>query len=57
MNVQALSDQALLHHYLSGDRCAISLLIENLRRQVRDFFIMMIKIQEVADVYYQETFI
>ena len=28
MNVQVLSDQVLLNHYLSGDRSAISKLIE-----------------------------
>ena len=34
MNVQVLSDQVLLNHYLSGDRSAISKLIERHSRRV-----------------------
>ena len=37
MNVQVLSDQVLLNHYLSGDRSAISKLIERHSRRVRDY--------------------
>lgn len=57
MNVQALSDQALLHHYLSGDRSAISQLIERHSRRVRDYINMMVKDRDVAEDIFQETFI
>lgn len=57
MNVQVLSDQVLLNHYLSGDREAISVLIERHRRRVRDYIGMMVKDDDVADDIFQETFI
>ena len=57
MNAQVLSDQALLTHYLSGDRSAISKLIERHSRRVRDYINMMVKDRDVADDIYQETFI
>ena len=37
MNVQVVSDQKLLNCYLSGDRNAISQLIERHSRRVRDY--------------------
>lgn len=57
MNVQVLSDQVLLNHYLSGDRSAISTLIECHSRRVRDYIGMMVKDRDVADDIFQETFI
>ena len=58
MNVQVLSDQVLLNHYLSGDRSAISKLIERHSRRVRDYIHMMVKDRDVADdSIFQETFI
>lgn len=57
MNVQVLSDQVLLNHYLSGDRSAISQLIERHSRRVRDYIRMMVKDHDVADDIFQETFI
>ena len=57
MNVQVLSDQVLLNHYLSGDRSAISTLIERHSRRVRDYIGMMVKDRDVADDIFQETFI
>lgn len=57
MNVQVLSDQVLLNHYLSGDRSAISKLIERHSRRVRDYINMMVKDRDVADDIFQETFI
>ena len=57
MNVQVLSDQALLNHYLSGDRSAISKLIERHSRRVRDYINMMVKDRDLADDIFQETFI
>ena len=57
MNVQVLSDQVLLNHYLSGDRSAISQLIERDSRRVKDYIHMMVKDRDVADDIFQETFI
>ena len=57
MNVQALSDQVLLNHYLSGDQGAISKLIERHSRRVRDYINMMVKDRDVAEDIFQETFI
>ena len=56
MNVQVLSDQVLLNHYLSGDQSAISKLIERHSRRVRDYINMMVKDRDVADDIFQETF-
>ena len=55
MNVQVLSDQVLLNHYLSGDRSAISQLIERHSRRVKDYIHMMVKDRDVADDIFQET--
>ena len=57
MNVQVLSDQVLLNHYLSGDRSAISNLIDRHSRRVKDYIHMMVKDCDVADDIFQETFI
>ena len=57
MNTQVLSDRVLLNRYLSGDRGAISLLIERHTPRVRDYIRMMVKDRDVADDIMQETFI
>ena len=57
MNAQLLSDQVLLNRYLSGDRDAISLLIDRHSARVRDYIRMMVKDRDVADDIFQETFI
>ncbi|MDE6624055.1 MAG: sigma-70 family RNA polymerase sigma factor [Alistipes sp.] len=57
MNAQVSSDQTLLKHYLSGDRNAISRLIERHSRRVRDYINMMVKDRDVAEDIFQETFI
>ena len=57
MNVNMLSDRALLNNYLSGDRSAISELIERHSRRVRNYIGMMVKDDAVADDIFQETFI
>ena len=56
MNVQVVSDQKLLNCYLSGDRNAISQLIERHSRRVRDYIQMMVKDGDVADDIFQEKF-
>lgn len=57
MNVQALSDRVLLARYLSGDRSAVSELIERHSRRVRDYIRMMVKDRDVAEDIFQETFV
>lgn len=57
MTRSALSDQQLLCAYLSGDKNAISILIERHAKRVRDYIRMMVKNNEIADDIYQETFI
>ncbi len=52
-----LSDQVLLNHYLSGDRTAISQLIERHSRRVRDYINLMVKDRDLAEDLFQETFI
>ena len=52
-----LSDQQLLNSYLSGDKSAISKLIEKHRKRILDYIIMMVKDRDVADDIFQETFI
>lgn len=57
MNTQVLSDKVLLNNYLSGDRGAISQLIDRHTLKVRDYIRMMVKDRDVADDILQETFI
>ena len=52
-----LSDRVLLNNYLSGDRSAISELIERHSRRVRSYIGMMVKDNDVADDIFQDTFI
>ena len=56
-NVNVLSDRALLNNYLSGDRSAISELIERHSQRVRNYIGMMVKDDDIADDIFQETFI
>lgn len=57
MNVRPLSDSALLNEYLSGNKDAISQLIESHRKKVFDYVMMMVKDGDIADDIVQETFI
>ena len=57
MNTQLLSDQVLLNRYLSGDRGAISQLIDRHSNRVRDYIRMMVKDADLADDILQETLI
>lgn len=57
MNVQVLSDKALLNHYMNGDANAMSDLIERHSRRVRDYISMMVKNRDIAEDIFQETFI
>ena len=56
MNVQS-TDRVLLESYLSGNKSAISQLIERHSRRVRDYIRMMIKDRDAAEDIFQETFI
>ena len=57
MKRQAMSDQVLLNQYLSGDRGAISQLIDRHSNRVRDYIRMMVKDHDLADDILQDTFI
>ena len=57
MNTQVLSDQVLLNRYLSGDRDAISQLIDKYSARVRDYIRMMVKDRDRADDILQDTLI
>ena len=57
MNADVLSDKMLLNSYLSGDRSAISQLIERHSRRVLDYIKMMVKDNDAAKDIMQETFI
>ena len=57
MNVTVLSDRVLLNNYLSGDRSAISELIERHSQRVRNYIGMMVKDDDIANDIFQETFI
>ncbi|MFR9661484.1 MAG: sigma factor, partial [Rikenellaceae bacterium] len=57
MDVQPLSDNLLLSRYLSGDKSAISQLIERHTPRVRSYLRMMTKDVDLADDIFQETFI
>ncbi len=57
MNVQVVSDQVLLNRYLTGNRSAISQLIERHSPRVKDYIRMMVKDDELAEDIFQETFI
>ena len=57
MNAEVLSDKMLLNSYLSGNRSAISQLIERHSRRVLDYIKMMVRDSDVAKDIMQETFI
>ena len=57
MNVQVWSDSALLERYRSGDRNALSQLIERHSPRVRNYIRMMVKDRDLAEDLFQETFI
>ena len=57
MNVEVLSDKMLLNSYLSGNRSAISQLIERHSRRVLDYIKLMVKDSDTAKDIMQETFI
>ena len=57
MKRQAMSDQVLLNQYLSGDRGAISQLIDRHSNRVRDYIRMMVKDHDLADDILQDTLI
>ena len=56
-NVSMLSDRVLLNNYLSGDRSAISELIERHSQRVRSYIGMMVRDNDIANDIFQETFI
>ncbi|MCL2560720.1 MAG: sigma-70 family RNA polymerase sigma factor [Rikenellaceae bacterium] len=57
MNLKSHSDQALIGSYISGNKEAISILIERHRKRIVDYIYMMVKDRDVADDISQETLI
>ncbi len=57
MNVQVMSDQVLLTRYLSGNRSAMSQLIERHSRRVKEYIRVMVKDDDLTEDIFQETFI
>ncbi len=57
MNMQVLNDSALIRQYQSGDRNAISQLIERHSRRVRNYIWMLVKDHDLTEDIFQETFI
>ncbi len=57
MNVRTLSDQQLLNNFFSGNKEAISDLIERHRKRIWDYIHMMVKDRDAADDIFQNTLI
>jgi RNA polymerase sigma-70 factor (ECF subfamily) len=57
MNTEVLSDQILLNRYISGERGAISQLLDRHSNRVRDYIRMMVKDRDRADDILQDTLI
>lgn len=57
MNTEVLSDQILLNRYISGERGAISQLIDRHSNRIRDYIRMMVKDRDRADDILQDTLI
>lgn len=57
MKAVTISDQVLLTSYMSGDKSAISTLIERHRRKVYNYILLLVKNPYTADDLFQETFI
>ncbi len=57
MKMQVLNDSALIRQYQSGDRNAISQLIERHSRRVRNYIRMLVKDHDLTEDIFQETFI
>ncbi len=57
MNTNVLSDQTLLSRYISGERGAISQLIDRHSSRVRDYIRMMVKDSDRAEDILQDTLI
>lgn len=57
MNLKSRSDQILLDEYLSGNKEAVSILIERHRKRIADYIYMMVKNHDVANDIFQETII
>ena len=57
MNTEVLSDQILLNRYISGERGAISQLLDRHSNRIRDYIRMMVKDRDRADDILQDTLI
>jgi RNA polymerase sigma-70 factor (ECF subfamily) len=57
METGKMSDSKLVGMYLTGDKSAISSLIERHKRRITDYIAMMVKDRAIADDIFQETVI
>jgi RNA polymerase sigma-70 factor (ECF subfamily) len=57
MKQKQLNDQELLKNFLSGNKDALSPLLERNRRRVFDYINMIVKDRDVADDILQDTFV
>lgn len=57
MKTQLISDQELIHEYLSGNHSSIEKLIRRHQNRVYAYIIMVVKEKSLADDIFQDTFI
>jgi RNA polymerase sigma factor (sigma-70 family) len=57
MKTQSLTDQELIHEYLSGNHSSIERLIRRHQNRVYAYIIMVVKEKSLADDIFQDTFI
>lgn len=57
MNAQSISDQVLIHRYLSGNESCLEQLITRHKTKVFSYIFMVVKDKQHADDIFQDTFI
>lgn len=57
MSIKAISDQELIHRYLSGDESSLEQLIYRHKNKVFSYILMVVKNKPHADDIFQDTFI
>jgi RNA polymerase sigma-70 factor (ECF subfamily) len=57
MNVQAISDQELIHLYLNGNEACLETLIKRHKKSIYSVIYLLVRDRALADDIFQETFI
>ncbi len=57
MNPKLISDQELIHEYLSGNQASLEKLIRRHQNRIYAYIIMVVKDKSLADDIFQDTFI